>query len=76
MDKEFVDFFENNLITNFTYKDDLIFICRSGVRSRIADKISIKVGFINVYNIHEGFEGIANFIGWKNNGLPWKVINF
>ena len=42
----------------------------------MAAKISIKVGFINVYNIHEGFEGIANFIGWKNNGLPWKVINF
>ena len=42
----------------------------------MAAKISIKVGFINVYNIHEGFEGRANFIGWKNNGLPWKVINF
>ena len=77
VNKEFINFFKTQLISNFNFEDDLIFICRSGVRSRLAAEISVKFGFANIYNILDGFEGINNSVysGWKNNDLPWKIIN-
>ena len=60
-------------------KDDPIFvICRSGGRSaRATDKLAA-LGYTNVWNLVEGFEGgkdkatgQRSVNGWKNAGLPW-----
>jgi rhodanese-related sulfurtransferase len=60
-------------------KDDvLLFLCRSGVRSRHAAKLATEAGFTNAYDILEGFEGDKdgaghrkNVAGWCKAGLPW-----
>jgi rhodanese-related sulfurtransferase len=63
--------------------DTILVTCRSGERSALAVNILAKGGFVNVYNIIDGFEGdkvsdseslyhgkrMKN--GWKNSGLPW-----
>jgi rhodanese-related sulfurtransferase len=57
----------------------LFFMCRSGARSHAAAKLATEVGFINSYNVLEGFEGDKdqhshrNTVGgWRHAGLPWK----
>ena len=60
-------------------KDDvLLFLCRSGVRSRHAAKAATEAGFANSFDILEGFEGDKdaeghrkNVAGWCKAGLPW-----
>lgn len=60
-------------------KTDPVFVmCRSGSRSRAAADYMAKIGFTQVYNIVDGFEGDKNkatghrtINGWKNSGLPW-----
>ncbi len=60
-------------------KDDvLLFLCRSGVRSRHAAKAATEAGFANSFDILEGFEGDKdadghrkNVGGWCKAGLPW-----
>ncbi|MDL2354611.1 MAG: rhodanese-like domain-containing protein [Pseudomonadota bacterium] len=60
-------------------KDDvLLFLCRSGVRSRHAAKLATEHGFANAFDILEGFEGDKdseghrkNVAGWCKAGLPW-----
>ncbi len=63
--------------------DTILVTCRSGERSALAVNILANAGFVNVYNIIDGFEGdkvndpesayhrkrMKN--GWKNSGLPW-----
>ncbi len=61
------------------HKDDvLLFLCRSGVRSRHAAKLATENGFLQSYDILEGFEGDKdgnghrkNVGGWCKAGLPW-----
>ena len=61
-------------------KDDFIFlICRSGKRSLSAALNLTKFGFLNIYNVEDGFEGDTNsknqrssINGWKFNNLPWR----
>lgn len=61
-------------------KDDvLLFLCRSGVRSRHAATLATQHGFANSYDILEGFEGDKdsaghrkNVNGWCKAGLPWQ----
>lgn len=55
----------------------LLFICRSGARSRQAAHLAAEIGY-TTYNIAEGFEGDldgqghrGNTNGWKFAGLPW-----
>ena len=57
----------------------LLFICRSGARSRAAAIAMTKAGYTRAYNVAGGFEGdidsdghrgCAN--GWKAAGLPWR----
>ncbi len=60
-----------------------IIMCRSGHRSGKAIKALQQAGYTNLYQMWEGFEGIAvsdktspNFgkkmvDGWKNKNLPW-----
>jgi rhodanese-related sulfurtransferase len=63
--------------------DTILVTCRSGERSALAVNILANGGFVNVYNVIDGFEGdkvndpenvyhgkrMKN--GWRNSGLPW-----
>lgn len=56
----------------------LLFLCRSGVRSKYAAIAMTQAGFAICYNISGGFEGDPNderhrasVNGWKFDGLPW-----
>jgi rhodanese-related sulfurtransferase len=56
----------------------LLFLCRSGVRSRSAAIAMTARGYKKCYNIGGGFEGDPNSArrrgtvsGWKVDGLPW-----
>ena len=58
--------------------DVLLFLCRSGVRSRHAAKLATENGYINSFDILEGFEGDKDADGhrktvggWCKAGLPW-----
>ena len=57
----------------------LLFLCRSGARSKAAAIAMTDLGFTRAYNVSEGFEGnldgnghrgVAE--GWKAAGLPWQ----
>lgn len=56
----------------------LIFLCRSGARSRAAAQAMTAAGYRRCYNIGTGFEGAMDesrhrgqLAGWKADGLPW-----
>jgi rhodanese-related sulfurtransferase len=56
----------------------LIFICRSGGRSKSAAMAMTKAGYKSCYNLAGGFEGPhdgakhrGGVAGWKAAGLPW-----
>lgn len=57
----------------------LLFVCRSGVRSRDAAIAMTRAGYTRAYNVMGGFEGAMNaeghrgtVDGWKVANLPWK----
>lgn len=57
----------------------LLFLCRSGVRSKSAAAAMTAAGWTQCYNIVDGFEGPADerrrrggVAGWKAKGLPWS----
>lgn len=60
-------------------KDEvLLFLCRSGVRSRHAAKLATENGYTQCFDILEGFEGDKDaeghrktVAGWCKAGLPW-----
>ncbi len=60
-------------------KDEvLLFLCRSGVRSRHAARVATELGYAESYDILEGFEGDRDADGhrktvggWCQAGLPW-----
>ena len=56
----------------------LLFLCRSGVRSRHAAALATENGYANCFDILEGFEGDKDAAGhrktvggWCVAGLPW-----
>lgn len=56
----------------------VMFICRSGARSHNAACLATEAGFIESYNVLEGFEGNVDASGhrgklggWRLAGLPW-----
>ena len=56
----------------------VMFICRSGGRSHQAAAVATQAGYLDCYNIIEGFEGDKDATGhrgakggWKAAGLPW-----
>ncbi|MFL6659970.1 MAG: rhodanese-like domain-containing protein [Massilia sp.] len=56
----------------------LLFLCRSGVRSRHAAALATQHGYTHSYDILEGFEGDKDAAqhrksvgGWCHAGLPW-----
>ncbi|WP_373500261.1 rhodanese-like domain-containing protein [Desulfococcus sp.] len=75
--------FEAQVKRKFSQSDTILVMCRSGHRSASSVDRLTKVGFTNVYNIIDGFEGdkikdeesylngkrMKN--GWKNSGAPW-----
>jgi rhodanese-related sulfurtransferase len=57
----------------------LLFLCRSGVRSRHAAKLATENGYLHCFDILEGFEGDRDVAGhrktlggWCKAGLPWQ----
>lgn len=57
----------------------LVFLCRSGARSRQAAIAMTSAGWSHCYNIAEGFEGILDdnrhrgqLNGWQARAFPWK----
>jgi rhodanese-related sulfurtransferase len=57
----------------------VLFLCRSGGRSRAAAMAMTRAGYQNSLNIADGFEGDLDGArhrgqnnGWKVQGLPWK----
>jgi rhodanese-related sulfurtransferase len=64
---------------NTAGKDDvLLFLCRSGVRSRNAARVATENGYPDAFDILEGFEGDKDSEGhrktvggWCKAGLPW-----
>lgn len=58
---------------------DVIFICRTGGRSGQAANEMTELGYLNCYNVENGFEGAldvnhqrGNINGWKADLLPWR----
>lgn len=56
----------------------LLLLCKAGTRSLDAARFLLRNGFVNVYNISDGFEGERNALGqrrcvdgWIAAGLPW-----
>jgi rhodanese-related sulfurtransferase len=59
-------------------RDNLLFLCRSGVRSHAAAIAATEAGYPHAFNILEGFEGDLDERGhrgtrggWRAAGLPW-----
>ena len=67
-----------NFVPEFLYKkvskkDNVLIICRSGVRSMVAAKLLEQQGYKKLINISDGFEGnSATGEGWKKSNLPCK----
>lgn len=75
--------FEVQIQKRFKPEDTIAIMCRSGHRSAASVERLAKIGFTNIYNISDGFEGdvlkdsesyyqgkrVLN--GWKNSGAPW-----
>lgn len=69
----------------FKPKDSIVLMCRSGNRSAAAARRLAAVGFVNVYNMVDGFEGdietspgspgygTRSKNGWRNAKLPWSA---
>jgi rhodanese-related sulfurtransferase len=56
----------------------LVFLCRSGARSRHAATAMTSAGWAPCFNVSDGFEGPLGdsgqrrgISGWKAGGLPW-----
>jgi rhodanese-related sulfurtransferase len=56
----------------------LVFLCRSGARSRHAATAMTGAGWSPCFNVSDGFEGALDdsrqrgvVSGWKAGGLPW-----
>lgn len=56
----------------------VMFICRSGARSDHAARAALEAGYLEAYNVLEGFEGDRDANGqrnrvggWRHAGLPW-----
>ena len=63
----------------FDHDTKILFLCRSGHRSRLAAEAMTAIGWTRCFNIAEGFEGgldgeghRGRVAGWKARGLPWS----
>ncbi|MDF2965739.1 MAG: pspE [Rickettsiaceae bacterium] len=53
---------------------NIYFLCRSGARSFEAAAFAESNGYVNCFNIADGFEGSHFGLGWKSNNLPWEFL--
>ena len=67
----------NNIVPD--YSTPILLLCRSGVRSLSAARALEHIGYENLINIVNGFEGDpdsnahrGNKGGWRLAGLPWR----
>jgi rhodanese-related sulfurtransferase len=51
----------------------VMFLCRSGGRSHGAASAAIKAGYVEAYNVLEGFEGDKDGNGHRNTSGGWRV---
>jgi len=73
------DAFAEQLAAQGIVRDDtLLFLCRSGVRSKAAAELMTQLGHASCWNVTDGFEGPLDTArhrggtrGWKQAGLPW-----
>ena len=63
---------------NIEKDQEILLICRSGVRSAAAATLLTQAGYSDCYNVAEGFEGDKDANGhrgtvggWKHANLPW-----
>lgn len=56
----------------------VLFLCRSGARSDMAARAALEAGYLEAFNVLEGFEGDKDarghrnrIGGWRHAGLPW-----
>ena len=67
------NFIKDFLQKKISKKDNILVICRSGVRSMAAAKLLQQEGYKNLVNISDGFEGNpATGDGWKKSNVPCK----
>lgn len=79
IDAEFAKHLDAVLTAQGTTQDDeVLFICRSGGRSRMAAEVMAAAGYGRSRNVADGFEGPLDHqrhrgqaAGWKHAGLPW-----
>lgn len=70
--------FVTSIQRKYSPETTLILICRSGVRSHEAAVKLTEKGYVNVYQVLEGFEGELDkagqrkINGWKFYNLPWN----
>lgn len=71
--------FMDELKTKVDKEAIVMFICRSGARSHNAAMLATQAGYLDCYNVLQGFEGDKdanghrNTVGgWRAAGLPWK----
>ena len=64
--------------SGITRDQTVLFLCRSGARSRAAAIAATKAGYARAFNVGDGFEGPPDaerhrgrIAGWKAAGLPW-----
>jgi rhodanese-related sulfurtransferase len=80
VDPDFAQKTARALLDAGAQKDDpVLFICRSGARSRAAATIMTQAGWTRAYNVAGGFEGDLDgqkhrgrHNGWKASELPWR----
>lgn len=76
---DFVEMLSRDLEASGVDKDTpVVFLCRSGARSRSAAIAMTAAGYTKCFNISGGFEGPhdvqkhrGTVEGWKASGLPW-----
>ncbi len=73
---DFIELLEKNIPSR---DSKLLFLCRTGGRSREAAIAMTARGYKTCYNIDSGFEGDLNqqkhrgsISGWKASNLPWR----
>lgn len=71
--------FLTELATRVPRDRQVLFLCRSGVRSQAAAKAATLAGYASAWNIVGGFEGPIDdqrqrgkLGGWRAAGLPWE----
>jgi rhodanese-related sulfurtransferase len=71
--------FMNGLQQQVDKESLVMFLCRSGARSHAAATMATQAGYLDCYNVLQGFEGDKdanghrNSVGgWRAAGLPWK----